>query len=112
MRVDGQATGEPSRGVHSRRVSRTGPAKAGTRKCSSTPAGAVLEELHVNDLRSEVLPFGFLSSEEVQHGQRSGIDLGLVVLVELPDPPERWLGGPPQQNLVWNRVLAVCLQNR
>ena len=64
MRVDGQATGEPSRGVHSRRVSRTGPAKAGTRNCSSTPAGAPLEELHVNDLRPEVLPFGFLSSEE------------------------------------------------
>jgi hypothetical protein len=55
-----------------------------------------------------VLPFGFLSSEEVVD---SGIDLGLVVLGELPDPPERWLGELPQLNLVWNRVLAVCLQN-
>jgi len=39
-----------------------------------------------------IIPLSVISCEEVQRGDLGSIDLGLVVLVETPDAPERFLG--------------------
>ena len=39
-----------------------------------------------------IIPLSVISCKEVQRGDLGSIDLGLVVLVETPDAPERFLG--------------------